>query len=51
MVAAISFLRKNGIRYPKDDSSLYHAMIEIAQKRLHENGLAAVLEQQVNQPK
>jgi len=45
--SAISFLRKNGINYPKDDGSLYKAMIEIAQKRLHKNGLATVLKQQV----
>ena len=48
VAAAISFLQKNGVRYPKDDGSLYRAMIEIAQKRLHKNGLAAVLKQQVN---
>jgi death-on-curing protein len=44
--AAISFLRENGVRYPKDDGSLYKAMIEIAEKRLDKNGLAAVLKQQ-----
>jgi death on curing protein len=41
--AAIAFLRKNGVSYPKDDGSLYKAMIEIAQKRLDKNGLAVVL--------
>jgi death-on-curing protein len=46
VAAAISFLRKNGVCYPKDDGSLYKAMIEIAQKRLDKNGLAAVLKQQ-----
>jgi death on curing protein len=44
--AAISFLRKNGVRYPKDDGSFYRAMIEIAEKRLDKSGLAAVLKQQ-----
>jgi death-on-curing protein len=44
--AAICFLRKNGVRYPKDDGALYRAMIEIAEKRLDKNGLAAVLKQQ-----
>lgn len=41
--AAISFLRLNGIRFPKDDGSVYNAMIEIAEKRLDKAGLAAVL--------
>jgi death-on-curing protein len=44
--AAISFLRKNGIRFPKDDGSVYRAMIEIAEKRSDKSGLAAVLKQQ-----
>jgi death on curing protein len=44
--AAISFLRKNGVDYPKDDGVLYRAMIEIAEKRLDKSGLAAVLKQQ-----
>lgn len=43
--SAISFLRKNGIRFPKDDGSVYRAMIEIAEKRLDKNGLSAVLKQ------
>ncbi len=43
--AAISFLRKNGLRFPKDDGSVYWAMIEIAKKRLDKSGLAAVLKQ------
>src|SRR3974390_2283432 len=37
--SAISFLRKNGIRFPKDDGSVYCAMIEIAEKRLDKTGL------------
>ena len=41
--AAISFLRLNGVRFPKDDGSVYIAMIEIAEKRLDKAGLAAVL--------
>ncbi|MGA3145027.1 MAG: type II toxin-antitoxin system death-on-curing family toxin [Verrucomicrobiota bacterium] len=41
--AAISFLRLNGIRFPKDDGSVYKAMIEIAEKRLDKAGLAVVL--------
>lgn len=43
--AAISFLRINGVSFPKDDGSVYRAMIEIAEKRLDKNGLAAVLKQ------
>lgn len=45
--AAIAFLRKNGVHYPKDDGSLYRAMIEIAEKRLDKSGLATVLKIQV----
>jgi len=41
--AAISFLRLNNIRFPKDDGSVYNAMIEIAEKRLDKAGLAVVL--------
>ena len=41
--AAISFLRLNGIRFPKDNGSVYKAMIEIAEKRLDKAGLAVVL--------
>jgi death-on-curing protein len=43
--AAILFLIRNGLHFPKDDGSLYRAMIEIAEKRLDKNGLAAVLKQ------
>ena len=43
VAAAISFLRLNGIRFPKDDGSVYKAMIEIAEKRLDKAGLAVVL--------
>ena len=46
-VSAISFLSKNGIRFPKDDGSVYRAMIEIAEKRLDKTGLAAVIKQLV----
>ncbi len=41
--AAIVFLMHNGIPFPKDDGSLYRAMIDIANKRLDKAGLAAVL--------
>jgi death on curing protein len=43
--AAISFLRKNGRTFPKDDGSVYRAMIAIAEKKLNKSGLAAVLKQ------
>jgi death-on-curing protein len=45
VASAISFLRKNGIRFPKDDGSLYRTMIEIAEKRLDKTGLAAAIKQ------
>jgi death-on-curing protein len=48
--SAISFLRKNGIRFPKDDGSVYRAMIEIAEKRLDKTGFAAVLKQLTEKP-
>jgi death-on-curing protein len=41
--AAIAFLTVNGVRFPKDDGSVYRAMIEIAEKRLDKNGLAGVI--------
>jgi death-on-curing protein len=41
--AAITFLRVNGIGFPKDDGSVYRAMIQIAEKRLDKPGLAAML--------
>jgi death-on-curing protein len=41
--AAISFLIKNGRHFPKDDGSVYQAMIAIAEKKLDKAGLAAVL--------
>lgn len=44
--SAISFLRKNDVRFPKEDGSLYEAMIKIAGKKLDKNGLAAVLKEQ-----
>lgn len=43
--SAVSFLGKNGVGFPKDDGSLYRAMIEIAEKKLDKTGLAAVLKQ------
>ena len=46
--SAISFLRKNGVRFPKDDGSVYRAMIEVAEKKLNKTGLAAVLKQQAD---
>ena len=48
VASAIVFLRKNGIRFPEDDGSLYNAMIEIAQKRLDKNGLTVVLKRQID---
>ena len=47
--SAISFLRKNGVRFPKDDGSVYRAMIEIAEKRLDKSGLAGVFKQLTEQ--
>lgn len=41
--AAITFLTVNGVRFPKDDGSVYRAMIEVAKKRLDKNGLASVI--------
>jgi death-on-curing protein len=41
--SAIAFLRLNGVPFPKDDGSVYAAMIEIAEKRLDKAGLAGVL--------
>ena len=41
--AAIVFLRMNGVSFPKDDGSLYVAMIDIAEKRLDKPGLAEVI--------
>lgn len=41
--AAIAFLRVNGVTFPKDDGSVYAALIEIANKRLDKPGLAGVL--------
>lgn len=45
VAAAISFLRWNGVRFPKDDGSVYQAMIAVVEKRLDKTGLAAVLKQ------
>ena len=41
--SAISFLCKNGVRFPVDDGSVYRAMIEIAEKRMDKPGLAETL--------
>lgn len=41
--AAITFLRVNGVKFPKDDGSVYAALIQIAEKQLDKPGLAAVL--------
>jgi death-on-curing protein len=41
--AAIAFLKVNGVSFPKDDGSLYAAMINIAKKQLDKPGLAAVI--------
>ncbi len=41
--AAIMFLRINRVLFPKDDGTVYAAMIEIANKRLDKVGLANVL--------
>jgi len=49
--SAISFLRKNGVRFPKDDGSVYRAMIEIAEKRLDKRGLAETLRRLVESAK
>jgi death-on-curing protein len=43
--AAVTFLRRNGRPFPKDDGSVYQAMIAIAKKRLDKGGLAVVLKQ------
>lgn len=40
--AAIMFLRVNGVSFPRDDGSVYAAMIEIANKRLDKTELAKV---------
>lgn len=42
--AAIAFLSVNGVTFPKDDGSVYAAMIEIANKRMDKAGLAAALQ-------
>ena len=41
--SAIAFLKQNGVPFPKDDGSVYRAMIDIAEKRLDKPGLANVL--------
>jgi death-on-curing protein len=43
VAAAIMFLRKNGVRFPEDDGSIYAAMIAIANKLLDKPGLAKTL--------
>jgi len=49
--SAILFLRKNGVRVPKDDGSVYAAMIEVANKRMDKSGLAATLRRLVESAK
>jgi death on curing protein len=41
--AAIMFLKENGVRFPKDDGSVYAALIDVANKKLDKAGLADVL--------
>ena len=41
--SAIMFLTLNGVRFPKDDGSVYDALIDVANKKLDKTGLAAVL--------
>jgi death on curing protein len=41
--AAIVFLTLNGVRFPKDDGSVYAALIDVANKKLDKAGLADVL--------
>lgn len=41
--AALSFLTLNGVSFPKDDGSVYTALIDVAEKRLDKTGLAKVL--------
>ena len=43
VAVAIMFLTLNGIRVPKDDGSIYDALIDVANKRLDKAGLANVL--------
>ena len=40
---AIMFLKENGVRFPKDDGSVYAALIDVANKKLDKAGLASVL--------
>lgn len=41
--AAIMFLKVNGVKIPKDDGSVYAALIDVANKKLDKIGLADVL--------
>jgi death on curing protein len=41
--AAVMFLTLNGVNFPKDDGSLYNALIDVAKKRVDKAGLAGVL--------
>jgi len=41
--AAAAFLTVNGLPFPKDDGSVYAAMMQIANKQLDKPGLAEVL--------
>ena len=44
---AIMFLKQNGLRFPKDDGSVYGALIDVAKKKMDKAGLATVLRQLV----
>ena len=45
--AAIMFLKLNGKQFPKDDGSVYAALIDVAKKKLDKTGLASVLQKLV----
>jgi death-on-curing protein len=47
--AAIIFLTLNGIRFPKDDGSVYNALIDIANKQMDKSGLAVRLRKLVEE--
>jgi death on curing protein len=40
LVAALTFLRVNGIKIPKNENKLYHAMIAIAKHKMNQEDLA-----------
>ena len=45
VAAALAFLELNGLVAPKDDGSIYDALIAIAERRMDKAGLAKVLRQ------